>query len=213
MLSSIPLFPLADVVLFPHAVLPLHIFEPRYRSMMADALASDRQIAMALLSPGEMDDGLPRIEPVVCVGKIESHNRLPDGRYQLLLQGIRRAIVVRETQSHPYRAADLMAMDELPADESKMRPDRGRLEKSMRLSPFAGHQVCAKFAELLTEPVKDVRTPDMADLIAFNLLSETDEKQQLLGDVDPAHRVHVVAAILDRMTGHDTRGSTVASLN
>src|SRR5438552_2023140 len=88
-LDSVPLFPLPNVVLFPRAVLPLHIFEERYKAMTADALNGDRRIAMALLRPGWERSyyGRPQIEPVVCVGKILSHEKLPDGKYNFLLQG------------------------------------------------------------------------------------------------------------------------------
>src|SRR5947209_4114241 len=87
--EAVPLFPLPNVVLFPRAVLPLHIFEERYRAMMADALAGDRQVAMALLKPGWEKNyyARPAIEPVVCLGRILSHERLPDGCYNFLLQG------------------------------------------------------------------------------------------------------------------------------
>src|SRR5437016_14443168 len=79
--ESVPLFPLPNVVLFPRAVLPLHIFEERYLVMTADALRRDRLIAMALLKPGWERDyySTPTIEPVVCVGQILMHEQLPDG--------------------------------------------------------------------------------------------------------------------------------------
>src|SRR6478672_7469926 len=91
-LSAIPLFPLPNVVLFPRAILPLHIFEERYKAMTADALRGRREIAMALLRPGWERDyhHKPAIEPVVCVGRILSHERLPDGKYNFLLQGLAR---------------------------------------------------------------------------------------------------------------------------
>src|SRR3954447_23386098 len=85
----VPLFPLPNVVLFPKAVLPLHIFEERYKQMTADVLRSHRQGARALLRPGWEKNYYGRgvIEPVVCLGAILSHERLPDGRYNFLLQG------------------------------------------------------------------------------------------------------------------------------
>src|SRR6185503_6398161 len=105
--SAVPLFPLPNVVLFPRAVLPLHIFEERYKAMTADALEGDRCIAMALLRPGweKCYYGRPAIEPVVCIGKILSHERLPDGKYNFLLQGEARARIVREHGDQPYRLA------------------------------------------------------------------------------------------------------------
>ena len=95
------LFPLPNLVLFPHVVQPLHIFEPRYRELMADALAGDRLIALALLRPGweEDYDQQPPIHPVICLGSIHKEERLPDGRYNLLLQGVSRARVLEEVPS------------------------------------------------------------------------------------------------------------------
>ena len=90
------LFPLPNLVLFPHVVQPLHIFEARYRQMMADALDDDRLLAMALLRPGweEEYDKRPAIHPMVCLGRIAEEERLADGRYNLMLQGLSRARVV-----------------------------------------------------------------------------------------------------------------------
>src|SRR5215210_2043649 len=107
-LSSVPLFPLPNVVLFPRAVLPLHIFEERYKEMTADALSGSRQIAMALLKPGWEKNYYhrPAIEPIVCVGTILSHERLADGTYNFLLQGHTRARFVREFGDKPYRLAE-----------------------------------------------------------------------------------------------------------
>src|SRR5271156_3855610 len=92
------LFPLPNVFLFPYVTQPLHIFENRYRQMTADALASDRLIAMALLCPGWENnyDGRPPVHPVVCLGRIVSEERLPDGRYNLQLRGLIRARVMQE---------------------------------------------------------------------------------------------------------------------
>src|SRR5687767_8134627 len=108
-LDAIPLFPLPNVVLFPRAVVPLHIFEDRYKQMTADALAGDKRIAMALLKPGweKYYYGRPAIEPVVCVGQILSWEQLDDGKYNFLLQGSLRARVVSEERSADYRVARL----------------------------------------------------------------------------------------------------------
>jgi Lon protease-like protein len=140
-LSSVPLFPLPGVVLFPRAVLPLHIFEERYKTMMADALRGERQIAMALLRPGWERDyhGKPAIDPVVCVGKILSHERLPDGKYNLLLQGQARARIVRENDSDtPYRLAELEALAETEASPADMDAERDRLSRLFRTAMLGG---------------------------------------------------------------------------
>ena len=93
------LFPLPGLVMFPHVVLPLHIFEPRYRQMTEDALAGDRLITMIQISP--LPKGKSWVEPVQieevgCLGRIIQHERLPDGRFNILLLGRKRVRIRRE---------------------------------------------------------------------------------------------------------------------
>src|SRR5436305_11828488 len=92
------LFPLPNLVLFPSVIQPLHIFEPRYRALMADALEDDRLMALALLKAGWEEDyhKAPPIYPVVCLGRIFQEERLADGRYNLLLHGLCRARILEE---------------------------------------------------------------------------------------------------------------------
>src|SRR5919106_4107358 len=105
--SSIPIFPLPNVVLFPQVFLPLHIFEPRYREMIADALGGDRIIGMVLLRPGwEGDyDGRPPVYPIGCAGVITHAEPLPDGRYNTVLRGIEKFQIMGEDASKAYRLA------------------------------------------------------------------------------------------------------------
>jgi hypothetical protein len=127
--DTIPVFPLPGVVLFPHALLPLHIFEPRYREMTADALASDRLIAMARLEPGGKGEreGVG-IAPLACAGVIEGAVRVPDGRYVMRLRGIARLEIVEFVQEEPYRLARFRCLDERnEADGSGVEEDKHRL--------------------------------------------------------------------------------------
>src|ERR1700692_4837672 len=96
--GTVRLFPLPNLVLFPHVMQPLHIFEPRYRQMAADALAGDRLIAPVLLQTGwEADyEGRPAIYSMACLGRIVAEQRLDDGRFNLLLRGICRARLSKE---------------------------------------------------------------------------------------------------------------------
>jgi uncharacterized protein len=124
-----PLFPLPNVVHFPHLLLPLHIFEPRYREMVGFALDSDRMIAMALLKPGfASTDGSPPIHDVVCLGRITAEQRMPDGRFYLVLQGLSRAQVLREASGErPYRVAELELHPDQETVGSKAAADAQRL--------------------------------------------------------------------------------------
>src|SRR6478672_12027686 len=107
MSDLLPIFPLPNVVLFPNVFLPLHIFEPRYREMTADAVASDRLIGMVLLRPGwERDyEGRPAIYEIGCSGVITHVERLADGRFNIVLRGLDRFRVVREDGERVYRRA------------------------------------------------------------------------------------------------------------
>src|SRR5688500_2936810 len=136
---AVPLFPLPNVVLFPRAVLPLHIFEERYKAMTADALRGDRQIAMALLRPGWERDYYqkPAVEPVVCIGTILTHEKLPDGKYNFLLQGHTRARVVREIPGKPYRLATLEPIAETEVMEIDLEAERRLLAGMFERSPLA----------------------------------------------------------------------------
>src|SRR3954464_15915356 len=97
-LVELSIFPLPDGVLFPGAALPLHVFEPRYREMVREALDSRKMIAVARLKPGfERDyEGRPPVFEVCGVGVIESHTERNDGRFDLSLRGLARVRIVQE---------------------------------------------------------------------------------------------------------------------
>jgi Lon protease-like protein len=186
--SAVPLFPLPNVVLFPGAILPLHIFEERYKAMTVDALRGPRRIAMALLGPGWEKNyhGRPAIDPVVCVGEIMSHERLADGRYNFLLRGRKRARVVREYGDEPYRVGWLEAVGETGAMEIDLADERRRLECVFETPVLRLSSLGRKFKELLAGPAPTAR---IADLIAFYFIEDIQFKQSLLGECDVRTRV------------------------
>lgn len=115
--GPIPLFPLPNAVLFPGIVLPFHIFEPRYRKMVEDTLEDRHLIGLSLLKPGWEAEarGRPGIHAVGCVGRIGDLSRLPDGRFNLSLFGLRRFRITEEIPSEPYRRALVEWLPETPA--------------------------------------------------------------------------------------------------
>src|SRR5262245_6454674 len=114
MSDLLPIFPLPNVVLFPNFFLPLHIFEPRYREMIADALSADRLIGMVLLRPGWEHDyeGRPAVYPIGCSGVITHAERLQDGRYNIVLRGLERFRILDEDHERSYRRALVEALAE-----------------------------------------------------------------------------------------------------
>lgn len=116
---KIPLFPLPGVVLLPGTILPLHIFEPRYRAMVTDALDGGRTIGMAMMKPGwERSGASPPIFPVGGAGRIVAAEHLPDGRYNIVLEGEFRYRVVEESRPAPYRIANVELLPSIPFPSS-----------------------------------------------------------------------------------------------
>ena len=130
--TTIPIFPLPNVVLFPNVFLPLHIFEPRYRAMLADALAGDRIIGMTLLMPGYEADyqGRPPVYPVGCAGVITHSEQLADGRSNVVLRGIEKFRILDEDGSREYRLARIEPLPETANETEKkqLKQRRNRLE-------------------------------------------------------------------------------------
>jgi hypothetical protein len=129
---TIPIFPLPNVVLFPNVFLPLHIFEPRYRVMVTDALAADRIIGMVLLQPGyeAAYEGRPAVYTTGCAGVITHAEPLPDGRFDIVLRGIEKFRITGEDTSKPYRLAYVEPLLEhvAEAERTALRQHRQRLE-------------------------------------------------------------------------------------
>jgi Lon protease-like protein len=177
MSDLLPLFPLPNVVLFPNVFLPLHIFEPRYREMVADAVAGDRMIGMVLLRPGwEQDyEGRPPIYPIGCSGLITHVEQLADGRYNIVLRGFERFRVIDEDHSRSYRRASIERLTERPMDPSDraaVRSQRAKLETML-----AGAHESKRLEARIPPAMGD---EDLVNALAQYLELEPLEKQALL---------------------------------
>jgi uncharacterized protein len=170
----IPLFPLPGVVLLPGTILPLHIFEPRYRAMVADALQGDRTIGMALLKPGQdSPNAPPRIYPVGGAGEIIEAEELEDGRYNILLEGRFRFRVLEEAPADPYRVARVEEVRSLPFSEPAQR-DRA-LDAATAL-----FREIARALDLPPLPEQTLAPERLASEIALRLRYSPPELQQIL---------------------------------
>jgi len=188
------LFPLPNLVMYPHVIQPLHIYESRYREMLEDALATDRLIAMSLLEPGwETDyESRPPVAPYACLGKVVTHHKLPDGRYNLLLIGVGRIRIAEEMPPlRSFRQAKVELLRErfvdgsAPHVESLQRELLDALEHHMPCGCQAPEQLREMFAEQLPLGM-------MTDLAAYALPLSQVLKQQLLAE----YRVDVRAQLL-----------------
>jgi Lon protease-like protein len=184
------LFPLPNLVLFPYAVQPLHIFEPRYRQMTRDALAGDRLIAMVLLRPGWEADyqGRPPLHAVACLGRILAEQRLDDGRYNLLLRGLRRVRILQEVASPAqYRSAHVELLADVPPAEGPRRHElRLRLARTVPAWFKGQTTVVAQFEKMFQS---DLDLSALCDILAFHLPLDVEFKQTLLATLEVEQRV------------------------
>ncbi len=132
--TVIPIFPLSDVVLFPHVRRPLHLFEPRYRQMAEHVLAGDRRLGMVTVPPEHADAmlGDPPVYPIGCAGTVVWAQRRADGRYDLILEGTHRFRIENERESpekRPYRVAEVALLEDPcdPGDAEALAALRTRL--------------------------------------------------------------------------------------
>jgi len=173
---EIPLFPLPNVALFPAALLPLHIFEPRYRAMVADAVEGERLIGMVMLRPGwePRYEGTPAVYRVGCAGFITHADRLPDGRYNIVLRGMQKFRILSERPERDgverYRVATVEAISETRSGSAAALQEARR-----RLETLIARTLQRSAADAIP---KDVPDADLVHAIAHHL--EPLEKQALL---------------------------------
>jgi len=191
-----PLFPLPNVVHFPHLLLPLHIFEPRYRQMVDESLSGTRLIAMALLKPGWVTtEGSPPIHETVCLGRITADQRSADGRYYLVLQGLSRARIVREKSSDlPYRVAELRLHPdpETMISEAAAGAQRRRLIGAFR-KLFPRHDLDGVLRQAIEEAVP---LGILCDVLADAMSLDAEDAQQVLSEIDVNGRCRLVLHLI-----------------
>jgi Lon protease-like protein len=196
--GRVRLFPLPSLVLFPYVVQPLHIFEPRYRQMLADARQADRLIAMATLKPGWEADyqGEPPVHPVVCVGRIIKEEQLPEGRSNLLLLGLSRARILEEVPTGKlYRTARTQLLEDRPiADAATERELRRKLHQYLNVW-FATQAAALAQLRKLLEGSLPLGT--LCDIFSFTLEMEVERKQQLLAEYDVEKRIRLLLDYLE----------------
>ena len=181
-----PLFPLPNVVQLPHTWQPLHIFEPRYRAMINDALEADRLIAMALLCPNQdqaYESKSAKIHNVVCLGRIAVEERLPDGRFNLALRGLCRARIETEIDDdQPYRTAELTLLSDFYPSE----PTIDRRHRQRELLSGATEILPELQSDPLLHQLLDAEIPlgVLCDVLTHSLGLSTLDAQLLLEEPD-----------------------------
>jgi len=198
-LSSLPMFPLPNCVLLPGGLLPLHVFEPRYRELTHDCLATHQLMCIARLRPGYESAyyGQPPVYERCGVGRIICSEELPDGRFALLLRGVARVQIARELPTNRmYRTIEAQLLLDDSCDDLDIRDHHHQLIS-----------LCDRLAEVLDQGGAQLRdlarafdTPGAcADAIAAALIMDTDARQELLEACDPKVRLERTVSHVSRL--------------
>jgi len=195
----VAVFPLPDVVFFPRTILPLHVFEMRYRAMVKDALASDSRLAVALLQPGWQADyeESPAFHDIATIGRIDGLERTRDGRYHFRLVGETRVRLRETVREKPYRLVRYEPLPEGPVDDDDPEIQRAKLDL------LASHGCLVR--ELTSREISGLV---LGDAIPFEaavngacagLPAEPHVRQRLLEMDDLVERYGSAAALLDEV--------------
>jgi len=192
---TLPIFPLPDVTFFPHTMLPLHVFEARYRAMITDALARDRKIAVVRLKPGFEASyaGKPPVFLVAGAGEIVSWERLATGRYNILVKGEWRVRIESELPTDTlYRITTAQPLDDVePIGD--VSPALARIR-----------DLCGRLLQALDRPsdlldaalAADQKPGVIADRIAAAVVPDPDLRQELLETREVARRLERLGGVL-----------------
>ena len=177
--KSAPLFPLPNVWLFPAVMLPLHVFEPRYRAMIEDSLDGPGRLVLGTIQAGHEVEaaGAPPIYPLAGLGEIGRHERLADGRFNVLLVGLKRVYVREAASTRPYRIVEYRSAHELPIAAEREAELRARLLDAL-----------AKRTDELPKIPPDFSTAHLADMLVLRLPLEHQELNGLYSELDTEKR-------------------------
>ena len=195
-----PLFPLPNFVLLPHATIPLHIFEQRYRAMTSDCLDSSGLIAMASFEGDHWTtdyEGNPPVRPHVCIGYIVKHRQFKDGRYDVLLQGVCRARILEEVAHEQYRTVILEPTESQATQEIDLDSSRNRIEDLLRDETLKSLKSVNAIHNWLS---REVPTAAVVDLAIMTLCDDPDQRYAMLAEADAATRAQWLERCL-----HETR--------
>ncbi|MBI1191440.1 MAG: hypothetical protein GC200_12265 [Tepidisphaera sp.] len=219
--KALPIFPLDKVTLLPQQVLPLHIFEPRYRQMIEHALDGAGQFAMAVFDGAawkQQYHGNPPVRPAVCVGQIMQHEKLPDGRFNVVIQGVCRARIVSELPAEQGRRYRMAMLEPVGLENARSEPEESEGEAATYVgesTPFLS-EARERMREMLSEGpltqmtvAKDVleyvKNADfhpsaLLELVSFTLISDDGLRYRLLAEPSADNRAKMILHELDHLS-------------
>jgi Lon protease-like protein len=201
---EIPLFPL-QTVLLPGTPLPLHIFEPRYRQLTVDLMTGsvpDKRFGVVALASGHDIEVTSReqLRPIGCAALLRQAKRLPDGRFDIVTVGEQRfRLLALDSSSAPYLIGAVEWLPDTPA----VLPNQAEAIRSLSDSARAAYRRYRKAwpQDDLPEPAEDTELAELAHLLAVDCLLPLEDRQRLLEETRPLHRLRLVGRMLNREAG------------
>lgn len=195
-LAALPIFPLPDVHLFPHALLPLHVFEPRYRALMSWVLAHDRALGIATLKPGYASDyhGAPAVYEIMGAGVVLAAEAIEDGRWNCIVRGTTRIRIVEELATdHPFRVVRAERLVEADVGD---HPLGDRLRSLVTQLAESAPDARRALTSLLAQAEG---AAGLVDLISAHTVGDGALRRQLLEEVDVVARLDLACDYLSRI--------------
>lgn len=188
-MKNVPLFPLPNVWLFPAVILPLHVFEERYRQMIEDSLDGPGRIVLGTIQAGHEDDsaGAPPIYPLAGLGEIGRHERTADGRFNILLVGLQRVFVREVPSERLYRKVEYTPAPEVPITAEHEPELRARLLAALTTR-----------TDDLPEVPPEFSSAHLADMLVLRLPLEHGELNGLYAELDAEKRALAALAEHER---------------
>lgn len=191
--AETPVMPLRGAVLFPHALLPLHIFEPRYRQMLAHALDDHRMFCVALVKPDAQGEGAGSFFHIATVGLIRACVEREDGTSDMILQGLKRVRFTRFAQSTPFRIARIEPLESDTSASGETEALGTKVLELYRKFKRNGRQLPEKVDQYLS----GLHDPEMlADLMAFTFLEDALRRQRVLEQLVVNDRLRLIIQYL-----------------
>ena len=185
---------LPNTTLFPHTLLPLFIFEPRYRRMLVDCLERDRRFGILFLAEGDSEETLGVGSEIGCIAHVESHDELPDGRSNIIVAGRERCVLrALVTSPRPYHVGMIVPYEDTPEPAALLEPLAARVRERFDRVARAARAISDD-----EEPLPDL--PEDPALLAFRVASFIDldvtERRRLLASTSPGERLRSVDGVL-----------------
>jgi len=200
-----PVFPLDSVVLLPHSMLWLYMFEPRYRQLAEDCLDSSGQFAMAVFEGTSWQtqySGLPPIGRAVCVAQIQQHHKEPSGNHRILIQGVCRGRIVEEFPPEGdllYRQARIEPIEPKPTPNEELLDVRQELMGLIEREPLHQLMSCRRVTQELSQ--REVPTAALMEVVTLAVLNDKKIQYRLLDEADVYRRAGVIGNELRRLEG------------